>query len=120
MTRAGWTSANSGPDYRAGDDKPVSDNGPTYHDLHITTAVIPRASIFSLPYGLQVICTRASGWELWDMNRMQYPEGLPPSRGVLLAGEYADPGEWLVLDVAGQVIVDSRRDEETAESNHPR
>ena len=33
-------------------------------DLHITTAQIPRTSIFNLPYGLQVTCNRVAGWEL--------------------------------------------------------
>lgn len=86
--------------------------GPRYHDLHITTAQIPRTSIFNLPYGLQVTCSRVSGWELWDMNQVQHPKGLPASRGVQIAGEYDGPEKWLVLDVAGHVIVDSRRDPE--------
>lgn len=81
-------------------------DSPSYHDLHITTAQIPRTSIFNLPYGLQVMCTRTSGWELWDMNQVQHAKGLPPSRGVLVAGEYGGVGKWLVLDVAGHVIVD--------------
>ena len=83
---------------------------PSYHDLHITTARIPRTRLFDLPYGLEVMCTRVGGWQLWDMNQTQYPKGLPPSRGVELAGEFADPDEWLVLDVDGHVIVDSRRE----------
>ena len=84
------------------------DDRPSYHDLHITTAQIPRTSIFNLPYGLQVTCNRTCGWELWDMNQVQRPKGLPASRGVQIAGEYGSDGEWLVLDVAGHVIVDSR------------
>ena len=87
------------------------DERPSYHDLYITTAQIPRTSVSRLPYGLQVTCTRVAGWELWDMNQMQRPERLPPSRGVLLAGEYGGPGKWLVLDVAGHVIIDSRERE---------
>lgn len=70
---------------------------PSYHDLHITTAQIPRTSIFNLPYGLEVRCTRITGWQLWNMDRVQ-----------LLAGEF-DSESWLVLDVAGHVIVDSRK-----------
>lgn len=84
-------------------------DGPSYHDLHITTAGIPRARIFDLPYDWEVHCSRVSGWQLWDMNEWQYPDRLPPSRGVLLAGEFAEPGKWLVLDVNGAVIVDGRR-----------
>lgn len=63
----------------------------SYHDLHITTAKIRRTSIFNLPYGYEVTCTRVGGWRLWH-------------DGDLIAGEY-DSG--LILDVAGSVIVDS-------------
>ena len=39
----------------------VSDeSSPSYHDLHITTAQIQRMSIFNLPYGLEVACTRVA------------------------------------------------------------
>ena len=83
---------------------------PSYHDLYVTTATIPRTSIFNLPYGLEVSCNRVNGWSLWDMNQTQPPVvpavGNPPSRGVEIAGEYSR--KWLVLDVAGHVIVDSR------------
>jgi hypothetical protein len=72
---------------------------PSYHDLHVTTADIPRTSIFSLPYSLRVTCCRVAGWELWRVE----------DGWTLLAGEYAVPGQWLVLDVNGTVIVDSRR-----------
>jgi hypothetical protein len=86
---------------------------PSYHDLHITTAEIERTSVFNLPYGLQVTCTRTGGWELWDMNATQPGGGrIKPSRGVLIAGEYSS--KWLVLDVAGVVIVDSREAPVTA------
>jgi hypothetical protein len=83
----------------------------SYHHLHITTAKIPRARLSGLPYGLWVTCSRVSGWELWDMNRNQNHETLPPSKGALLAGEYAGPDRWLVLDVARYVILDSREPE---------
>lgn len=73
----------------------------TYHDLYITTPHIQRRSIGSLPYELMITCTRAGGWELWRMN----VHGISDE---LLAGEYAHPDQWLVLDVAGHVIVDSR------------
>lgn len=83
---------------------------PSYHDLHVTTAQIPRTRLFDLPYGLEVRCTRTGGWQLWDMNQMAYVPGFPPSQGVLAAGEFEGTGGWLVLDVAGHVIIDSRRD----------
>lgn len=78
---------------------------PSYHDLHVTTAEIPRTSVFSLPYGLQVTCCRVSGWELWRTASR-------PAGWTLLAGEYAAPEKWLLLDVDGHVIVDSRVREE--------
>ena len=67
---------------------------PTYHDLHITTADIPRTSIFDLPYGYELTCTRLGGWRLWKNNGTK-----------LVAGEYSAHG--LRLDVAGHVICDS-------------
>jgi hypothetical protein len=68
-----------------------SDATPSYHDLHITTAGLPRTSIFDLPYGYEVSCTRVSGWGVWF-------------NGEQVGGEY-DVG--LRLDVAGHVICDS-------------
>jgi hypothetical protein len=38
----------------------TEDDRPSYHDLHITTAQIPRTSIFNLPYGLLVTCDRTA------------------------------------------------------------
>lgn len=69
----------------------------SYHDLKIETAEIPKTSIFNLTYGLQVTCSRTSGWELWDNNG---------SRSTLMAGEYDD--KWLRLSVGDTVIVDSQ------------
>lgn len=68
-----------------------NDAAPSYHDLHITTASLPRTPIFNLPYGYEVSCNRVGGWCVW-LN------------GEQVAGEY---GEGLRLDVAGHVICDS-------------
>lgn len=76
----------------------------TYHDLHITTADLPRTSIFNLPYDVEVTCTRIGGWQVWR----RFPETDIAAQPALVAGEYAGPESWLVLDVAGHVIVDSR------------
>lgn len=70
-----------------------SRSSPSYHDLYITTASIARTSIFDLPYGLIVMCTRTGGWELWLRTDRQ------------IGGEYGERG--LRLDVNGVVIVDS-------------
>jgi hypothetical protein len=75
----------------------------SYHDLHITTATIKRTSIFNLPFNLTVMCSRIGGWELWDTS------GGIVSNWVFLAGEYGGPNKWLVLDVDGVVIMDSRK-----------
>lgn len=66
----------------------------SYHDVHVTTPDIPRTSIFDLPYGYALACTRVTGWTL-DMG------------GRVVAGEY-ETDAWLVIDVAGHVILDSR------------
>jgi hypothetical protein len=78
--------------------------GPSYHDLHVTTADIPRTSIFNLGYDLQVTCTHIAGWELWRTTAGSVRDW------TLLAGEYAGPGKWLVLDVNGTAVLDSRRE----------
>lgn len=83
---------------------------PSYHDLHVTTPEIARTSVFNLPYGLQVTCSRVAGWELWRAATR-------PSDWKLLAGEYTDPARWLVLDVDGHVIVDSRQREPEGNAN---
>ena len=76
----------------------MSDKKFSYHDLEIETESIPRTSIFDLPYGLQVICTRVAGWELWDMN-------CSPSK--LLAGEYHK--NYLKLFIGDTTIVNSKK-----------
>lgn len=67
-----------------------------YLDLHVTTAELPRTSIFNLPFSLTVTCTRTGGWELWQKSA---------NGSTLLASEFGENG--LRLDVAGQVIIDS-------------
>ena len=74
----------------------------TYHDLHITTQDIPRTALFDLPYGLEVSCNRVSGWCLWNTW------GKDNRDHELVAGEYEN--KWLVLDVDGFVICNSRDD----------
>lgn len=83
---------------------------PSYHDLHITTASIPRTSIFNLVYGLEVSCTRVGGWELWDHNQKAPAiHGSSKDPGPrCVASEYPDTrAGGLLLDVAGHVICDS-------------
>lgn len=77
----------------------------SYHHLHVTTARIPRARLFDLPYGLEVTCSRVSGWQLWRIPDIGRTES------ELLGGEYDGPDKWLVV-LAGYVILDSRRKED--------
>lgn len=101
---------------------------PSYHDLHITTATIPRTSIHDLPYGYEVACTRVTGWQLWKFTgdprqaKLIAGERGTPMRiaaerhAVRAGGEYDGTEHWLILDVAGHVIVDSRGEQEWASS----
>ena len=77
----------------------------SYHDLEIETADIPKTSIFDLPYGLEVTCTRTGGWQFWDRCCVR-----EESNG-LIAGEYDT--NWLRLTVGDTVIVDSHPQTET-------
>jgi hypothetical protein len=78
-------------------ENPVTEHdAPSYHDLHVTTKDIKRVSIFDMPYGYEVTCTRVGGWQLW------FKWGDAAARRV--AGEY---DEGLRLDVDGHVICDS-------------
>lgn len=75
----------------------------SYHDLYITTSFFDRTSIFNLPYSIRVTCTRTGGWEVWELWGGMERQ---------LGGEWAGPDKWLVLDVAGHVILDSRKEED--------
>jgi hypothetical protein len=69
---------------------------PSYHDVRVSTSTgLDGARIFDLPYGVELACTRVTGWQLRN-------------NGALLGGEY-DGDQWLVIEVDGKVIVDSRR-----------
>lgn len=81
----------------------------SYHDLYITTPSITRTSIFNLPFRVQVRCTRVGGWQVWALAEKSMGHVVEPEE--LLGGEYDD--KWLVLDVAGHVICDSRPNEST-------
>jgi hypothetical protein len=76
---------------------------PSHHDLHVTTETIPRTSIFDLPFGLRVTCSRPSGWELWDASN--------GGKWTVIAAEYKGDGSGLRLDVAGAIIVNSLSEE---------
>ena len=73
----------------------------SYHDLSITTNDIKRASIFDLPFNVQVLCTRVGGWEVWNTHN-----STDLKMWTLLGGEY-DEDKPLKLDVKGKIIVNS-------------
>jgi hypothetical protein len=72
---------------------------PSYHDLYITTPTVERTSISDLPFRVRVSCCRVAGWQVWAHKENPWPEEL-------LGGEY--DLKWLVLDVNGHEIVNSR------------
>lgn len=74
---------------------------PSYTDLHITTAHIPRTALTDLPFRVQVCVARVVGWEAWA----RADRGMPPER---LGAEFGGPGDWLVLDIGGHTICDGR------------
>lgn len=82
----------STPEPVAGEQVPQS---PSYHDVFVTTPHRARTRIFDLPFGYELTCTRVDGWSLWHGKR--------------IASEYGGSEEWLVIDVGGHVILDSRR-----------
>lgn len=74
----------------------------SYHDLYITTNEIPRTSISDLPFGVEVSCDRTTGWVVYYKQFKKEP--------VCMGSEF-DEENWLVLDVKGTIIVDSRSKE---------
>lgn len=80
------------------DDNKYLAKPPSYHDLYITTRDIPRTSLFDLPYGYSVHCSRTTGWELWKRTPGTMTQNV-------IAGEYQHRG--LRLDVNGAVVCDS-------------
>lgn len=83
-------------------------NPPSYHDLYITTAHIPRTSIFNLPFDIRVECTRTTGWTVSRLKPNAPYINIPRyDRWMLIAGEYEGEGKGLKLDVCGVVICDS-------------
>lgn len=79
-------------------------SAPNYHDLYVTTPDIRRTKLSDLPFGHEVTCNRVGGWSLWVQADDHGGERM-------LGAEYDDQEHWLVLDVAGHVIVDSRESE---------
>jgi hypothetical protein len=75
------------------------DTRPSYHDVFVTTREIPRTSVFDLPYGYELSCTRVGGWQL-----IRHPDSGPAA---VVAEEYSSH-HWLVIDVAGHTVLDSR------------
>lgn len=64
----------------------------SYHDVEVEYGG-KRFRLFDVSYGLRLTCTRAGGWELWNMW-----EG----KEEFLAGEFRDPP--LRVYVAGVLI----------------
>lgn len=69
------------------------DGWPSYHDLYVTTETIIRRRLFDMPFDYHVSCSRVGGWSLFFRERE-------------VAGEFHRA--WLILDVNGEVVIDSR------------
>lgn len=72
----------------------------SYHQLFITTKNIERTSIFNLPFRVKVECKRTTGWQCVAMeeNLLKYE---------ILGSEF-DKENWLILDVNGHIICNSK------------
>jgi len=80
---------------------------PSYHDLYITLPDMERTSIFNLPYAVEVMCRRTTGWRVYmDRGRGEEPE--------LIGGEY--DFKPMRMDVAGFVICDSLTNAEATDN----
>ena len=74
----------------------------SYHDVYVTTELVPRTSLFNLPYNIELRCTRIAGWELIENTCGVTKQ---PTEARILGSEYgADAG--LTIDVAGTTILD--------------
>ncbi len=71
---------------------------PTYHDV-IVHAAGRDLRLFDHSYGLRLTCTRAGGWELWNMWGGEEE---------LLGGEYAGLGPFSV-SVQGMIICQTNK-----------
>jgi hypothetical protein len=67
----------------------------SYHDVEVGFDG-KRGKLFDLSYGLELTCTRAGGWQLW--NKWE-------GRSTLVAGEYDSPE--LMVWVAGVLVCGS-------------
>lgn len=73
--------------------------GESYHDV---TVVVDGVSynLFNSGYGLQLLCTRTSGWTLWDCSNGE-------KNAVQIGGEYHGNKEFKVL-VNGVIVCEAR------------
>lgn len=84
---------------------------PSYHALNLTTKTIPRTPLVQLQDRIDVTCGVGSGWEAWRIVTNNDPKASKPTTAVRLGGEFT-PDNWLRLDVAGHIIVDSEPKEQ--------
>ena len=84
---------------------------PSYHALNLTTKTIPRTPLVRFQDRIDVTCGKVSGWEAWHIVTNTDPKAHKPTTAVRLGGEFT-PDNWIRLDVAGHIIVDSEPKEE--------
>jgi hypothetical protein len=71
------------------------DGDPSYHDVVVIVGK-QRYRLFDCGYGLELRCTRAGGWELWDRSGGSKVE--PRNLG----GEYS--GQPFSIEIRGIVV----------------
>ncbi|QIG76947.1 hypothetical protein EVC30_119 [Rhizobium phage RHph_Y1_11] len=74
--------------------------------VYVKTDRLPRQAMIIMPDGLELIYTKATGWQLWFHAHDDEAGGL---KSALLAEENAMPGDGkgLRVDIDGFVICDS-------------
>ncbi len=92
--------------------KPEIDS-PSYHDIFVTTKDRPREKLFNLAYDYELSCTRVAGWTLWFRGQAK-----DRSQDQLVGGEY-EKDKWLVIDLNGIEILDSRKRAEERKNDEP-
>lgn len=81
----------------------------SFRNVYITTPRIMRQRLTDLPYGVRIVCDRAAGWRVFAGKDDRPREIVVSEHRELLAGEFDGPDRWLILDINGQTIVDSRK-----------
>jgi hypothetical protein len=77
------------------------------HHIHITTGIKNRCSIYRMPESYRLMWSFKQGWRLIDTQGTSNA-----SKWYTIAGEYEeDSDKWIVIDIKGIIVCDSRTTE---------